>query len=104
MEQKPDKKQKTVKTFTKLALPVLACVVMLYTSCRKTDIAPAPGKKTVQTQASTNAPANDELARQVVSNLAHSLSGSYGGASMMKGIDSLNLAGHKGLESSLLCG
>jgi len=101
MKQTPDQKQKVTKTIAKLALPLMACAVMLYSSCRKSDLAPAPAAKAGQT---TNAPSNEELSKQIVANLAHSLSGGYGGASMMKGLDSLNLAGHKGLESSLLCG
>jgi hypothetical protein len=83
MEQKPEKKQKTVKIFTKLALPMLACAVMLYSSCRKSDmVAPA----TKPAQATATKPSNDALTKQIVANLAHSLGGTYGGANTLSSV------------------
>ncbi|MBS1532584.1 MAG: hypothetical protein JSU01_19930 [Bacteroidetes bacterium] len=101
MERKPEKTQKVTRTFTKLALPLLACAVMLYTSCRKTENAPAPVNKAGQTTTPTNA----ALAKQIAMNLAHSVSGRFGGINLMGGMNSLSLGQHNaGLENPLLCG
>ncbi|HWD88948.1 MAG TPA: hypothetical protein VG367_12525 [Mucilaginibacter sp.] len=106
MEQKP-KKQNVTKTFTKLALPMLACAVMLYSSCRKNENAPAPVNKTAQTN-STTTPTNSDLSKAIAINLAHSIGGAYGGVNLTTGVDSLSLASHLGphndFESPALCG
>jgi hypothetical protein len=87
-------KQKTTQVITKLMLPVMACAVMLYSSCRKSDMLP-PLNKPAQTNTSTK-PANDALSKQIVANLAHSLGGSYGSTSMM--------SIHNNSNAGLLCG
>lgn len=108
MDQKP-KKQNVTKMLTKLALLLAACTVMLYTSCRKTENAPAPINKTGQTTSDASTPpSNADLSKEIASNLAHSVGGAYGGTNLTTSIDSLSLAGHLGphqdFESPLLCG
>src|SRR5579863_3941274 len=99
-------KQKTTKVITNLLLPVMACAVMLYSSCRKNESAPVPSK-TAQTT-STTKPTNDALSKQIIANLAQAIGGMHGGVNLMNGIDSLSLAGHlgphKGYNGALLCG
>src|SRR3569833_2465230 len=78
-----NKKQTVTKTFTKLALPLMACAVMLYSSCRKSDMV-APSVTTTQTTKTTK-PSNDALTKQIVADLARSLGGACGGASARGG-------------------
>jgi hypothetical protein len=76
-------KQKTNKVITKLMLPAMACAVLLYSSCRKSDMTPAPS---TSTQTTATAPTNASLSQQIVANLAHSLGGTYGGANTLSSI------------------
>lgn len=75
-------KQITTKVITKLMLPVMACAVMLYSSCRKSDMTP-PATNAGQTTTSTTPPSNQTLAQMVATNLSHSLHGTYGGTNTL---------------------
>ena len=101
MKLLPNKTQNSAKSYIKPLLAIMVCLMMVYTSCRKTENSPAPS-------ASKTIP-QDTLGFHVALNLTKSLHGSFGGINLMRSIDSLSLAGHKGPHqnsygNSPLCG
>jgi hypothetical protein len=99
MKQNP-KKQNVANFYSKLIFPIVICVMMVYTSCRKTENAPAPTPATKSTS-------NEAIGTQMAVNLAQSLSGTYGGVNLNQGVDSVSIAtGHgQSMKPSIsLCG
>src|SRR5258708_21748197 len=101
MEQKPGKRQNAVKIYMKLILPIVFCIVMVYSSCRKSENTATPST-------SSKPASNAALSGQVAVNLAKSLAGHFGGVNLMDGVDSVSVADHDGPHhgyfSSALCG
>lgn len=69
---------------------MMVCVAMIYTSCRKSENAPAP---------SSNITTNGQIAV----NLSKSLAGSFGGVNLNDGVDSISVAGHLGPHHACSC-
>lgn len=90
-----------MKTFIKLIFPIMAGVLLLYSSCRKVDNAPV--KPTPNKVAGT-----DTLSGQIALNVAQSLAGNFGGVNLMDGVDSVSLSDHDGphhgFNNKALCG
>jgi len=89
-----------MKLYSKIALPVLVGMTIIYTSCNKlAAVKPAP-----QTQAISA----DVISSQVAMGFTNTVSGSYGGVNLNAGVDSITLANYQGPQHSssqdLLCG
>jgi len=96
----PEKKQKKMKKFSKVLLPAMACIVLLYSSCRKSENTPAPAAGTNTSTAVTS--------KAIALNIIQSISGFKGGVNLMGGVDSVNIRGARRLcgcvNTSPLCG
>jgi hypothetical protein len=96
MEPKFYKKQNVVKSYTRPLVLIIACILLVYTSCRK-DSSSAPST-------STPVPSNSALSSQIAINVAKSLSGSFGGVNLNDGVDSVSVADHLGPHHACGCG
>ena len=96
MEPKFYKKQNFVKSYTKPLVLIIACILLVYTSCRK-DSSSAPST-------TTPVPSNTTLTSQLALNVAKSLSGSFGGVNLNDGVDSVSVADHLGPHHACGCG
>jgi hypothetical protein len=100
MKQNFTKKQ-GVKNYSKFILPILVCVAMVYTSCRKVET-------TAPSNAAAQAASNEAVSSQIAVNLAQSLAGSYGGVNVHDRVDSVSLSAHNEpkqvFNPSALCG
>jgi hypothetical protein len=90
-----------MKPYLKFTLPFALFFMMVYTSCRKAEKAPA--------STSITAAVNDTAASQIAVNLASSLNGSYGGSNANDAVDSISFddnhdGPHHGKPGSTLCG
>jgi hypothetical protein len=94
MKQDSTKKQNVVKNYIKAILPIMVCLMMVYTSCRKVENAPAP---------TSTKPTNDALSGQIAVNLSKSLAGSFGGVNLNDGVDSVSVADHLGPHHACSC-
>src|ERR1700743_3418333 len=90
MEQQPYKKQNLKKLNIKAILAMMVCVAMIYTSCRKTENAPAPSN----TKTSTG---------QIAVNLSKSLAGNFGGINLNNAADSASVVKHYGPHNACGC-
>ena len=101
MELKFYKRQIAAKFYIKPLLPIIVCLMTVYTSCRKAENVPAPST-------STQSASNDAVSGQIAVNIAKSLSGTYGGVNINDGVDSISLSNHNGPQhgynASALCG
>ncbi len=89
-----------MKLYSKITLPVLVGMMIIYTSCNKLPaVKPAP-----QTQAISA----DFISSQVAMGFTNTVSGSYGGVNLNAGVDSIALSNYQGPQHSsnqdLLCG
>src|ERR1700761_3830959 len=78
------------------ALPLLLGVAVFYSACKKTDNKPAAA-----------GPSSDEMSAAIATNLAQSLSGAYGGASINDGVggsSTLTNASSKLKTQAVQCG
>ncbi len=96
MELKFYKKQNVIKSYTKPLVLIIACILLVYTSCRK-DSSSTPSK-------STQPPSNSALSSQIAVNLSKSLAGSFGGVNLNDGVDSVSVADHLGPHHACGCG
>src|ERR1700760_2520850 len=96
MEPKFYKKQNVVKSYTKPLVLIIACVLLVYTSCRK-DSSSSPSS-------TTSTPSSSTLSSQLAVNVAKSLSGSFGGVNLNDGVDSISVADHLGPHHACGCG
>jgi len=92
-----------MKPYLKFTLPAALFFMLTYTSCRKTENAPAAAPT------STSTSLNDVAASQIAVNLASSLDGAYGGSNANDGVDSISFddhhdGPHHGVPNSPLCG
>jgi hypothetical protein len=96
METKFYKKQ-NAKVCIKYFLPVMAFLMLVYSSCQKveTKVTPVTGSTTTTNQA---------ISGQIALNLAKSLAGQTGGLNVHSDINSVSLGGHKYYNPSALCG
>lgn len=101
MKQLPLKNQNVVKFNIKPFLPIVFCVLMVYSSCRKADNSMAP-------KTSTKSIATDTIGGQIAVNIGKSLAGTFGGVNIMSSTDSVSVTGHKGPQkgynANALCG
>ena len=73
-----------MKLYSKITLPVLVGMMIIYTSCNKLPaVKPAP-----QTQAISA----DFISSQVAMGFTNTVSGSYGGVNLNAGVDSIAVA------------
>lgn len=98
MEPKFYKKQNVIKSYTKPLVLIIACMLLVYTSCRK-DSSSSSSPST-----STQPPSNAALSSQLAVNVAKSLSGSFGGVNLNDGVDSVSVADHLGPHHACGCG
>ena len=77
MELKPYKTGTVVERYIKGILPIMLCVLLVYTSCRK-ETTTAP---------STQAPTNSALSKQIALNFSKSLAGTFGGVNFNDGVN-----------------
>jgi len=96
MEPKFYKKQNVVKSYTKPLVLIIACMLLVYTSCRK-DSSSSPST-------STQPPSNASLSSQIAVNVSKSLAGSFGGVNLNDGVDSVSVADHLGPHHACGCG
>ena len=100
MKQNLYKSQMGAKAYIKPIIPIMLCVLMIYSSCRK-DSTTAPSNQTT-----TNA----ALSSQIALNVSKSLSGTFGGVNLNDGVN-VSVDGHLGphyacgcTNSNPLCG
>jgi hypothetical protein len=102
MKQIPDNSERAVNLNVKPLLVMVVCLLLVYTSCRKTENAPTPSTKTTQTVSTAT------LSGKIALNINKSLAGTFGGVNLMDGVDSLSLSGHQGphhgYNNNALCG
>jgi hypothetical protein len=92
METKIYKTKNGVKSYMKPIFPILVCVLLAYTSCRKDSVtAPTPAK-----------PTNAALSTQIALNLSKSLAGSFGGVNLKDGVN-VSVADHLGPHTACGC-
>lgn len=92
MELKPYKTGTVVERYIKGILPIMLCVLLVYTSCRK-DSTTAP---------STQAPNNSALSKQIALNLSKSLAGTFGGVNLNDGVN-VSVEDHLGPHHACGC-
>lgn len=101
MKQIPSKKQSALKINAKPFLAIMVCLALAYSSCRKTENAPAPSAVTQSSDL-------EAQSGQIAVNLAQSLAGQFGGVNLMDGVDSVSLINHAGpqhgVNKNALCG
>lgn len=94
------KKQNATNFCIKPLLPIIVCFMMVYTSCRKTEVVTSP------TAAQTSS--DEAVSSQIALNLTQSLAGTYGGVNVHDGVDSVSLSDHTGpkhgYNANPLCG
>ncbi len=90
MEQQPYKKQNVKKINIKAILAMMVCVAIIYTSCRKSEYAPASSPNATTTG-------------QIAVNISKSLAGNFGGVNLNDGVDSISVAGHLGPHHACSC-
>lgn len=103
MKPIPGKAPRAAKNYIKPLLAIMVCVLLVYTSCRKSE-----SNLLSPTKSSTDAVSTDTLVSQLAVNLAKSLSGGFGGVNVMDGVDSVSLGNHRGIQhgsnNNSLCG
>jgi hypothetical protein len=92
MELKPYKTGTVAERYIKGILPIMLCVLLVYTSCRK-DSTTAPSTQTANATA---------LNKQIALNLSKSLAGSFGGVNLNDGVN-VTVAGHLGPHHDCGC-
>lgn len=91
MKQNSTQKQNVVKTYSKFLLPIVVCVMMVYTSCQKTEKNPTSSKLTTA-----------QAGSQVAINLSKSLAGTFGGVNLNDGVN-VSVDGHQGPHQGCTC-
>ena len=97
MEPKFYKTQNVIKSYTKPLVLIIACMLLVYTSCRKDSSSSKPST-------TTQPPSNEALSSQIAVNLSQSLAGSFGGVNLNDGVDSVSVADHLGPHHACGCG
>lgn len=95
MELKPYKSGTILERYIKGILPIMLCVLLVYSSCRK-DSTSTPSSQTAKTTSSS------ELSKQVAINLSKSLAGSFGGVNLKDGVN-VSVDGHLGPHYACGC-
>lgn len=94
MELKPYKTGTVVERYIKGILPIMLCVLLVYTSCRKDS--------TTTPSASTQPTSNVALSKQIAVNISKSLAGSFGGVNLKDGVD-VSVEDHLGPHHACGC-
>jgi len=92
MELKPYKTGTVVERYIKGILPIMLCVLLVYTSCRK-DSTSTP---------STQPTSNSALSKQIALNLSQSLAGTFGGVNLKDGVN-VSVEDHLGPHHACGC-
>lgn len=92
MELKPYKTGTIVERYIKGILPIMLCVLLVYTSCRKDSI----------TTHSPQTPTNSALSKQIALNFSKSLAGTFGGVNLNDGVN-VSVEGHLGPHYACGC-
>jgi hypothetical protein len=94
MELKPYKTATVFERYIKGILPIMVCLLLVYTSCRK-DSSTAPSTSTQSTS-------NVALSKQIAMNLSKSLAGTFGGVNMKDGVN-VSVEDHLGPHHACGC-